>query len=300
MTAGDWSTRRARLPAWLRRPVPPEARAARVARTLGQLNLPTVCNSAKCPNRAECFARGTATFMILGDLCTRNCRFCAIPGGRPGRVDPTVPGAVADAVQRLDLRHVVITCVTRDDLPDGGAAHFAQTITAVRMRRPDAVIEVLTSDFGGSRDAIATVVDAGPDVFNHNVETVPDLYARARPEADYQRSLAVLRAARELAADHGVTLYTKSGLMLGLGETTEQVRDVLRDLRAAGCDIVTLGQYLAPSPDHLPIARFVTPAEFDALGSEARATGFAAVASGPFVRSSYLAESLFNSMQRDG
>lgn len=296
MTTPDWSKRDTRLPAWLRRPVPPVARAARVARMLDQLNVPTVCNGAKCPNRAECFARGTAAFMILGEVCTRNCRFCAVPPGRPRPVDPAEPGAVAEAVQRLDLKHVVITCVTRDDLPDGGASHFAATIAAVRMRRPDAVIEVLTSDFRGSRDAVATVVDAGPDVFNHNVETAAALYPHVRPDADYERSLAVLRAARGLAADRRIRLYTKSGLMLGLGETADQVRAVLHDLRAVGCDILTLGQYLAPSPDHVPVARFVEPAEFDVFAAEAREMGFAAVAAGPFVRSSYLAESVFKSI----
>lgn len=294
MTAPARPVSRKRLPAWLRRPIPPGARAARVAQTLEDLNLATVCNGAKCPNRAECFARGKATFMILGDLCTRDCRFCAVPPGRPGPPDPAEPDAVAQAVVRLGLTHAVITCVTRDDLPDGGAAHFAATIAAVRLRRPDAVIEVLTSDFRGSGDAVATVIAAGADIFNHNVETVGELYPTVRPDADYRRSLTVLKTARDLAPPG--RLHTKSGLMLGLGETRRQVRAVMLDLRAAGCDILTLGQYLAPSPAHLPVARFVEPDEFDALAAEARALGFAAVSAGPFVRSSYLAEEVFNSI----
>ena len=294
------TTGRRRLPAWLRRGIPPTARATLVARTLGQLHLTTVCHGAKCPNRAECFARGTATFMILGDLCTRNCRFCAVPPGRPRPVDPAEPDAVAEAVDRLDLRHVVITCVTRDDLPDGGADHFAAVITAVRARSHSAIIEVLTSDFQGDLDAVAAVIASGPDIFNHNIETVPALYRRVRPGADYQRSLTVLRTARNLSAAAGGTLYTKSGLMLGLGETDGQVHAVLHDLRAVGCEILTVGQYLSPSPGHLPVERFVAPGQFDALAAEARAMGFAAVAAGPFVRSSYLAETVFESIAAGG
>ena len=283
-----------RLPAWLRRPIPLGAKASRVARTLDELNLATVCNGAQCPNRAECFACGTATFMILGDTCTRNCGFCAVSHDSPKPPDPAEADAVAQAAQRLALKHVVITCVTRDDLPDGGAAHFAATIAAVGARCPDAVVDVLTSDFQGRHEAIATVVGAGPDIFNHNVETVGRLYPRVRPQADYQRSLDVLAAAGDLAAGGDRTLYTKSGLMVGLGETADEVRDVMRDLRDVGCAILTIGQYLAPSPEHLPVMRFVEPAEFDALAADAREMGFAAVAAGPFVRSSYLAEDVFN------
>ena len=282
-----------RLPAWLRRPIPLGAKASRVARTLDELNLATVCNGAQCPNRAECFACGTATFMILGQACTRNCGFCAVSHDSPKPPDPGEADAVARAAQRLGLKHVVITCVTRDDLPDGGAAHFAATITAVGARCPDAVIEVLTSDFQGNREAIATVVRTAPDIFNHNVETVPRLYPRVRPQADYQRSLDVLAAAGDLGAGGDRTLYTKSGLMVGLGETADEVRDVMRDLRDVGCAILTIGQYLAPSGQHLPVTRFVEPGEFDALAADARAMGFAAVAAAPFVRSSYLAEDLF-------
>jgi len=298
-------TRPQRLPAWLRRPIPLGAKASRVARTLADLNLATVCSGAQCPNRAECFACGTATFMILGEVCTRSCGFCAVSHASPQPVDPGEPRAVATAVERLDLKHAVITCVTRDDLPDGGASHFAATIAAVRARRPGAVIEVLTSDFQGDRNAIDTVIAAAPDIFNHNIETVPSLYARVRPQANYRRSLDVLSAARDSAAGKAAAacgfaetrnrkLYTKSGLMLGLGETLDEVRAVLRDLRAVGCDILTVGQYLAPSAAHLPVKRFVPPAEFDALAAAARKLGFAAVSAGPFVRSSYLAEDVFN------
>ena len=300
MTDLTQHSRPKRLPAWLRRPIPLGAKASRVADTLAELNLATVCNGAQCPNRAECFACGTATFMILGEVCTRNCGFCAVSNDSPQPVDPAEADAVARAVERLGLRHAVITCVTRDDLPDGGAGHFAATIAAIRALCPKAVIEVLTSDFQGDRDAIATVIDAGPDIFNHNIETVPGLYPHVRPQADYQRSLDVLSAARQAAAACGFAvgrdrkLHTKSGLMLGLGETADEVRAVMRDLRAAGCDILTVGQYLAPSPEHLPVEHFVPLAEFDALADEARALGFAAVSAGPFVRSSYLAEDVFN------
>ena len=294
MTAPRQRPAPTRLPAWLRRPIPLGAKASRVARVLDELNLATVCDSAHCPNRAECFACGTATFMILGDACTRNCGFCAVSCDSPQPVNPAEPDTVARAARRLELRHVVITCVTRDDLPDGGAAHFAATIAAVDARCPDAVIEVLTSDFQGNREAIAAVVAAGPDVFNHNVETVPRLYRRVRPQADYRCSLDVLAAAADLATGAGRTLHTKSGLMVGLGETADEVRDVMRDLRDVGCAILTIGQYLAPSPEHLPVMRFVEPAEFDALAADAREMGFAAVAAGPFVRSSYLAEDVFN------
>ncbi len=300
MTEPSDRTRPKRLPAWLRRPIPMGARASRVADTLAELKLATVCSGAQCPNRAECFACGTATFMILGEVCTRSCGFCAVSHDRPQAVDPNEPDAVAKAVERLELRHAVITCVTRDDLSDGGAGHFAQTISAIRTRCRETVIEVLTSDFQGSGDAIETVIAASPDIFNHNIETVPSLYPRVRPQADYQRSLDVLAAAGE-AGDVGAIapgrdrkLYLKSGLMLGLGESDDEIHSVMWNLRAVGCDILTIGQYLAPSPDHLPVERFVTPAEFDALADDGRSMGFAAVSAGPFVRSSYLAEDVFN------
>ena len=282
-----------RFPPWLRKRVPAGEAAARVRDLLAELGLDTVCSSAHCPNLPECFARGTATFLILGTSCTRTCRFCAIPNDAPGPLRDEEPEAVAEACERLGLRHVVITSVTRDDLPDGGAAHFAKTVRAVRRRMTKTVIEVLTPDFLGRQSSVDIVLDAGPDIFNHNVETVPRLYPHVRPEADYRRSLDVLACAKRRAEGDAASLYTKSGLMVGLGETTDEVRTVLRDLRAVACDIVTIGQYLAPSSAHLPVARFVEPAEFEALEAEARALGFAAVAAGPFVRSSYQAESVF-------
>jgi len=282
-----------RFPPWLRKRVPTGEAAARVRDLLAELGLATVCSSAHCPNLPECFARGTATFLILGSSCTRSCRFCAISNDAPGPLRKEEPEAVAEACEQLGLRHVVITSVTRDDLPDGGAAHFAKTIRAVRRRMPKTVIEVLTPDFLGREPSVDIVLDAGPDIFNHNVETVPRLYPHVRPEADYRRSLDVLAYAKRRAERGAASLYTKSGLMVGLGETPDEVRTVLGDLRRAACDIVTIGQYLAPSSAHVPVARFVEPAEFEAWEAEARALGFAAVAAGPFVRSSYLAEGVF-------
>ncbi|MCY2927864.1 MAG: lipoyl synthase [Planctomycetota bacterium] len=280
-------------PAWLRKRVRTNACAERVEGLIAQLGLATVCDGAHCPNRPECFAKGTATFMILGDRCTRNCRFCAVAHGGVSPVRAEEPEALAQAAARLKLRHVVVTSVTRDDLPDGGAGHFAATIRAIRRALPEAVIEVLTPDFQGDMAAVETVLAATPDVFNHNVETVPRLYAAVRPQANYQRSLTVLAGAKDIARRTGLRLYTKSGLMVGLGESREEIAQVLADLRSAGCDIVTMGQYLAPSKEHFPVARFVEPAEFDELAAQARAVGFAAVAAGPFVRSSYQAEEVF-------
>jgi lipoic acid synthetase len=266
---------------------------------LAELGLQTVCTGAHCPNLPECFHRGTATFMILGSTCTRACRFCAVEEADPGPPRDDEPEAVAEASARLNLRHVVITSVTRDDLPDGGAEHFARTVGAVRRRLPDAVIEVLTPDFQGDTEAIDTVLAAGPEIFNHNVETVPRLYPEVRPQAQYDRSLKALAYASSTRRSEGLArrLYTKSGLMVGLGETPDEVRGVLRDLRGADCDIVTIGQYLSPSAAHAPIARFVPPEEFEGLEQEAREMGFAAVAAGPFVRSSYQAEQLFASRE---
>ncbi len=290
----DITARARRFPPWLKKRIPSQGEAAEVSRLLAELKLATVCSRAHCPNLPECYARGTATFLILGDSCTRSCRFCAIEKAAPGPLRDDEPEAVAEASARLGLRHVVITSVTRDDLPDGGAAHFARTIRAVRARLPQAIIEVLTPDFRGAEAAIDAVLAARPDLFNHNVETVPRLYATVRPEADYRRSLGVLAYAKRRATAGGMTVYTKSGLMVGLGETADEVRTCLADLRAAGCDILTMGQYLAPSSAHLPVVRFVEPAEFAAWEAEARALGFAAVAAGPFVRSSYQAETVFS------
>jgi lipoic acid synthetase len=286
-----------RLPPWLKKRLPTGGAVAETRAILQELGLETVCRSAHCPNLSECFARHTATFMILGSHCTRSCRFCAVDHAAPDAVRQDEPEAVAEAAARMHLRHVVVTSVTRDDLPDGGAGHFARVVRAVRSRLPEAVIEVLTPDFQGDRAAVATVVDAAPRIFNHNVETVPRLYGDIRPQAEYRRSLDVLRYARERARSAAPDrLYTKSGVMVGCGETREELSAVLADLRSAGCDIVTVGQYLAPSGGHWPVARFVPPEEFAEIEAEARSLGFPAVASGPFVRSSYNAGALFDSM----
>ena len=278
---------RPRLPSWFRRPLPPGAEGGRVRRLLGDLGLHTVCEGAKCPNRAGCWHDSAAAFLILGDACTRDCRFCAIPhAAHPAPPDPGEPARLAEAAAAMGLRHVVVTSVTRDDLPDGGAAQFAATIREIRARLPRAAVEVLVPDFQNDPAAIDAVLAARPDVFNHNLETVERLQPAIRPQADYRRSLAVLRRAAQAGA------RTKSGLMLGLGETDAEVAAALRDLRAAGVALLTLGQYLAPSPAHHPVARFVPPAEFDRWRADALALGFASVASAPQVRSSYHAEEL--------
>tara|TARA_R110002095_G_scaffold152237_2_gene131998 strand:+ start:19588 stop:20397 length:810 start_codon:yes stop_codon:yes gene_type:complete len=249
---------------------------------IDDLNLVTVCESAKCPNRTECWSHKTATLMILGNVCTRPCGFCSIPKGKTETVQIDEPERVAEAAARLGLKHVVITSVTRDDLPDGGAEHFYNCILAVR-ERTGSDIEVLTPDFRGDRRAIHRVIEAHPDVFNHNTETVPRLYHRVRRNAVYQRTLDLLIQVKETDP----TIVTKSGLMLGLGETREEVLEVCADLRAAGCDMITIGQYLQPTPENLPVERFLPPEEFDEIGDQVRAMGFKLVASGPFVRSSY-------------
>lgn len=272
-----------RMPEWMKRPIAREGSYDTVKQLMDRLELHTVCQSAKCPNQGECFASGTATFLIMGDACTRGCRFCAVDTRVPAPLDPDEPARLAEAVLLMRIKHAVITTVTRDDLPDGGAAHFVAVIEAVRDASPGTRIEVLTSDFGGNMSSVDTVSDALPDVFNHNVETVPRLYAEVRPGAEYARSLKVLARVKE----RHPAMPTKSGLMLGLGETHDEVVAVMRDLRAAGCDMLTLGQYLRPSSKHLPVAEFVPPEEFDALAREADTLGFSAVASAPFVRSSY-------------
>jgi lipoic acid synthetase len=276
-----------RLPPWLRRPIAHGGAYTAVDGLLGELRLNTVCQSAKCPNRGECFSEGTATFLVLGDACTRSCRFCAVETRVPKPADADEPQRLAEAVARLRLRHVVITMVTRDDLLDGGATHVAAVVSAVRERAPEAAIEVLVSDFSGRLESVDVVLAAAPDVFNHNLETVPRLYGEVRPGANYDRSLEVLRRAAQ--AD---TMPTKSGLMLGLGETSEEVVEVLSDLRENGVEMLTLGQYLRPSAAHLPVAEFVEPDAFAALARKAYALGFKSVASAPFVRSSYHAESM--------
>jgi lipoic acid synthetase len=288
---------RPRLPGWLKKRLPSGPEAAQTRRLINRLGLATVCHSAKCPNIWECYSRKVATFMILGDTCTRACRFCGVTGGTPRPLDADEPRRVAEAVARLGLRHAVVTSVTRDDLPDGGAAHFVATIEAIRAANPDATVEVLVPDFLGRADAIHLVVEAGPDVFNHNIETVPRLYPAVRPGADYTRSLDVLSSARALRP----AMLTKSGLMVGLGETRAEVEAVLADLRGAGVDVVTIGQYLQPTKQHLPVAEFVPPDVFRELEARAEALGFTAALCGPFVRSSYnAAEALARGTQRTG
>ena len=279
----------ARLPEWARKgsPLAPGARALRVL--LRDQALTTVCEEARCPNLGECFSRGTATFMLLGDRCTRRCGYCSVATGRPRAADAGEPERVAEAAARLALRYVVLTAVARDDLHDGGAALFAATVRAVRTALPAARVEVLTTDFKGDERALATVLGAEPDVFNHNIEMAPRLFPALRPQGDYARSLHVLRAALRIRPGQ----ITKSGLMIGLGETDGEVLGVLRDLRAAGVSIVTLGQYLRPTREHAIVDRYLAPAAFDALGETARGMGFPTVYSGVFVRSSFNAEEVF-------
>jgi len=273
-----------RLPQWMRRPIATDESYPDVQKLLVSLQLNTVCASAKCPNRHECWNRGTATIMILGDICTRNCLFCNVHTGKPEPVDPDEPARVAEAATRMSLKHIVITSVTRDDLPDGGAGAFAKTIRAVKAALPEASVEVLTPDFTEHLD---TVLDAHPDIFNHNVETVERLQPVIRPQAGYEQSLATLRKAAERGG-----VQVKSGLMLGLGETDEELFQTLDDLYAAGCRLLTLGQYLAPTREHHPVERFISPEHFDELAARAREIGFEGVAAGPLVRSSYRADEM--------
>jgi lipoic acid synthetase len=254
---------------------------------LRRLQLHTVCESARCPNLHECFGRGAATFMILGNLCTRGCGFCSVPKSRhPGALDPEEPANVARMAQSMRLRYIVITSVNRDDLEDGGSAHFAETVREVKRALPEARVEVLTPDFCGNLDAVARVLDAAPHVFNHNMETIPRLYRRVRPQADYGQSLDVLRFAKRYRAE----TLTKSGAMLGLGETQDEVEQMLRDLRAADVDVATLGQYLQPARRNLPVAEYVAPERFEAYREFGLSLGFKMVFSGPLVRSSYMAD----------
>lgn len=277
-----------RLPPWLRRELPRGSFNNFTAGLLEELKLETVCDNAKCPNRMECYSQKTATFMILGNVCTRPCGFCAVSRGRPEQLEADEPTRVAEAAARLGLRHVVITSVTRDDLPDGGAEHFYQTVLAVR-ERTGATIEVLTPDFVRHRHGLDRVIESAPEVFNHNMETVPRLYRKVRgPKSDYAWTLGLLQRVKEL----NPAIKTKSGLMLGLGETRDELLDCLADLRRIECDFLTLGQYLQPGPKYLPVQSYITPAEFDELGSIARSMGFTKVASGPFVRSSYHAKEM--------
>lgn len=277
-----------RLPRWLKRRVPKGNANHFTSRLLDELRLETVCDNARCPNRMECYSQKTATFMILGNICTRSCGFCAVQRGKPQLPDEAEPERVAEAASRLGLKHVVITSVTRDDLEDGGAAHFARCVEAVR-RRTGASVEILTPDFVRQRHAVETLVAALPEIFNHNTETVPRLYRRVRgPKADYRWTLELLRQVR--AGD--ARIRTKSGLMLGLGETRDEVLETLADLRDAGCEFLTIGQYLPPDARSLPVDRYVPPEEFDEFGRIAKLLGFSKVASGPFVRSSYHAREM--------
>jgi len=278
---------RPRLPDWLRIKLPTSDTFAQTRSLLDELKLHTVCESAKCPNHWECWSKGTATFMIAGDRCTRACGFCAVSTAKPLPLEADEPLRVAEAARRMRLKHVVITAVARDDIADGGAEHFHRTIETVRRLNPDIVIEVLVPDFQDSDAAIENVLAANPHIFNHNLETVRRLTPEVRHRATYDRSLSVLK---KVKARRGKTIYTKSGLMLGLGETDNEVVVAMDDLRTAGCDILTLGQYLQPTLKHLPVVEFVSPEQFDALGRVARGMGFVHVASGPMVRSSYHAD----------
>jgi len=273
-----------RLPSWFKVQAKTGPDYLDIKQTVDQLKLHTICEEARCPNRWECWNARTATFLILGDICTRRCHYCSVETGRPGAVDIEEPHRVADAVQALGLRHAVITSVNRDELPDGGAIIFADTIRRTRQVNPDCTIEVLIPDFEGNEAALAIVCRQNPDILNHNIETVPRLFPSIRPQGKYLRSLELLRRAKE----RGMT--TKSGLIVGMGETLDEVRGVLHDLRAVKCDIVTIGQYLQPTRHHLPVARFYDPTEFAQLKTQGFAMGFTHVESGPLVRSSYHAE----------
>ncbi len=279
-----------RLPEWLRKPETHNESVHLLKRELRDLHLHTVCESARCPNIHECFHRGTATFMILGNICTRGCGFCSVPKGNPRKqdfgLDVLEPANVASMAAQMKLRYVVITSVNRDELPDGGSQHWAETVREVKRALPNARVEVLTPDFNGDMTAVARVLDAGPHVYNHNMETVQRLYRSVRPQARYQQSLDVLSFARK----HRPEALIKSGLMVGLGETQDQVKELLRDVRDAGVHVATIGQYLQPTRRNLPVARYVTPAEFDELRDYGLSIGFEMVFSGPFVRSSYMAD----------
>ncbi len=260
-----------------------------MTRLMRGLNLHTVCESARCPNRTDCFAKRTATFMILGNTCTRHCTFCAVDKGEPEAVDPAEPDNVVAAIEKLGLKYAVITSVTRDDLPDGGASHFAAVVKKIREHDANILVEVLIPDFKGSLPALIAVLEAHPSVLNHNIETVPRLYPEVRPEADYQRSVELMRNVKA----QGSSIVTKSGIMLGLGESREEVLRVMADLREAGCDILTIGQYLSPSLKHHPIVRYVPEEEFVEYEKTGKEMGFAAVVSGPLVRSSFHAGEAF-------
>ena len=275
-----------RLPQWLKVKMPGSEGYRQIKGLLDGARLNTVCAEAHCPNIGECWDRGTATFMILGDICTRACAYCAVDTGKPVGLDLQEPARVADAVERMGLRYAVITSVDRDDLPDGGASIFAQTIRQVRKRMPDTKVEVLIPDFQGDSDALKKVMDASPDTLNHNIETVRRVFRRVRPKGNYDGSLELLARAKDIVPN----AVTKSGMMVGLGETWDEIVETMRDLREVDCDLLTIGQYLRPSKKHVALAKWYTPAEFDELGAIGRSLGFSHVASGPLVRSSYHAD----------
>jgi lipoyl synthase len=279
-------------PDWLRKKLPLGAAVQSVEAGLSSQRLHTICQEGCCPNQGECFERGVATFLIMGDTCTRNCGFCAVKHGKPSPLDMGEPERLALEVKEMKLRFVVVTSVTRDDLPDGGASHFARTIASLRIHCPGVGVEVLIPDFQGSKQALDTIVMAAPEVVGHNIETVPRLYRAARPQADYARSLRLLREIKAMVPE-GVT---KSGLMVGLGETAEEVAKVLSELRDVGCDMLTIGQYLGPSVSHHPVVEYVRPEIFDFYRRRALDLGFRSVAASPFVRSSYMAEKYFSEM----
>jgi lipoic acid synthetase len=276
-----------RHPDWIKVRVPSSPEYQRTRALLAELKLHSVCQEASCPNIGECFSHRTATFMLMGDVCTRNCPYCAVTHGRARPLDPDEPRRIAEAVARLGLQHVVVTSVDRDDLPDGGAAHFAATATAIKATSPAARVEVLVPDFKGDHLSVGTVVASPIAIYNHNLETVPSLYRKCRPGGRYELSLDVLAHAKRTAREGGRELLTKAGIMLGLGEERDELMRTLADLRAVECDILTLGQYLQPSRDHLPVARYVTPQEFAEIKTAALALGYRHVESGPLVRSSY-------------
>jgi len=282
---GDGDAPLTRKPAWLRRPMTYSGKNMFVTRQLSGAGLHTVCDEAKCPNKAECWSRGTATFLIMGDTCTRNCGFCNVAHGTPKPLDDDEPRRLCETVQRLGLRHVVITSVTRDDIADGGASLFARTIRLLRCTLPHCTIEILIPDFRGNEEALAIVVQCKPDVFNHNMETVARLYPTVRPQASYKRSLGILSE----AAKSSGAMIVKSGIMVGLGETADEVIAALGNIRETGCSVVTIGQYLQPSKLHIPVREFVTPERFKQYEASGRAMGFRQVCAGPFVRSSYKA-----------
>ena len=278
-----------RKPDWLKVRFRSTESSRRVKNLIHQLKLHTVCSSASCPNIGECWSRGTATFMIMGNICTRDCRFCNVPTGTPAACDPEEPDNVARAVTELGLRHAVITSVTRDDLPDGGASMFAETISKIRMLTPKTSIEILTPDFKAREQSLLTIIEAQPDIFNHNLETVRRLTPLVRSGAHYERSLYVLNFVKQ----HSGSIMIKSGVMMGLGESRDEILETMKDLRLAGCEVLTLGQYLQPGKHHLPVAEYIPPAEFARLEQIGMEMGFVHVFAGPLVRSSYLADRVF-------